>query len=516
MHIWIRYNSEQVMTNTRYDKYDRSDIVLHSGRNMDTSCQLCMRNEDDFTVNDVVVNGFIPEGVSFDYNFCDTITYNDAVPYPDIISASREKKVLSHTTCIIILSFHVDKNAEVGKFLFPVVVKTSTGDFSAEVSVNIHKATIPEPAESDIGHEYFFTARAYFPIDGTVAKSHATILRYSDQWEDLMINYAKAMKFLRVNSLWVPVVEFLADAGSKRVSKYKWEFDFSIVDRVIDIFLQNGSFKFITITAAIAAVDGNNIQGINEDGNLCRFDIPGEDGQLWAEAYYSAIYNHFKERDLLHMLRMHLQDEPHKSVHWKWARDICRDVMPDVICGEPIDTHNISKELQSYVDWYIPRIEVYQQDPVFYHDQVKDGCELWVYSCCFPEEHWWLNKFVDQPHVYSRLIKYACFSQNITGFLHWGFNSYKVDMYGLHTAARFKGDGHIIYPDDINNNVLMSVRGLETKAGLQDWELLIMLKKINPKAARDISSSVAKSFSDFSHDAKAPERARETILGLLD
>ena len=89
-------------------------------------------------------------------------------------------------------------------------------------------------------------------------------------------------------------------------------------------------------------------------------------------------------------------------------------------------------------------------------------------------------------------------------------------MYGLKTTARFKGDGHIIYPDDKNNDVLMSVRGLETKAGLQDWELLNMLKNINPKAAYDISKSVAQSFDLFSHDTVAPERAREKILDMLD
>lgn len=504
------------MTNTRYDRFDRSDIVLHSGRNMLSSCQLCIRNEADFTVNNLEVNGDLPDGISFNYNFCDTVTYNDGVPYPDIISAEREKKVLSHTTCIIILSFYVDPTARLGKFLLPILVKTSVGDFSANVSIVVHKATLPEPAESDIGHEYFFTARGLFPTNASLAKKADDVIRYSQKWEDLMINYAKAMKFLRVNSLWMPGVEFLADAGSKRVAKDTWEFNFSIFDRILDLFLSNGSFRYVTVSAAIASVDGNTIQGIDEESGLCHYDLPGEDGELWAEAYYTAVYNHFKERNLLHMLRMHLQDEPHKTTHWKWAREICRRVMPDIVCGEPLDTHAISKELQSYVDWYIPRLEVYQEDPAFYHNQVKNGCELWVYSCCFPEDHWWLNKFIDLPHVYSRLIKYACFSQNITGFLHWGFNFYTSDMYGLKTTARFKGDGHIIYPDDKNNDVLMSVRGLETKAGLQDWELLNMLKNINPKAAYDISKSVAQSFDLFSHDTVAPERAREKILDMLD
>lgn len=516
MHIWTKFISEQIMTNSRCGKNDRSDITIHSGKNMSASCLVCLRHEGDFTVTHISADENTPEGVSFRYNFRDNIIYNDGVPYPDILSGEKEKSVLAHTTCSVVVSFDVSQDASAGKVMIPVKFTTNAGEYTAKISLVIHNVTLPEPADSDFGHEYFFTARGYFPMNAANAKSPDAVIRYSDKWEELMTNYAKAMKYLRVNTLWMPIVEFLADAGSKRVAKDKWEFDFSLVDKTLDIFLKNGSFKYVAITGSVSPVDGNNIQSIDENGALRKFDIPSEDADIWAEVYYTAIYNYFKERNILHMLRVHLQDEPHKTVHWKWLRDICRKVMPDIVCGEPLDIHDMSEELDGYADWFVPRLEVYQQDPVFYHKQVKNGKELWVYSCCFPEDNWWLNKFVDLPYAYSRFIKYACFSQNITGFLHWGFNFIDSVMYGIKPQARFKGDGHIIYPDEKNNDVLMSMRGLETKDGLQDWELLNMLRKINPKAAYTIANSVAQSFTDYTQDLAAPEKAREQILNMLD
>ena len=104
----------------------------------------------------------------------------------------------------------------------------------------------------------------------------------------------------------------------------------------------------------------------------------------------------------LSMLVLRLQDEPHLPDYWKWARKIAAEVCPGVPCGEPLDTHAIAVQLAGECNQYVPRLEVYASDPFFYRERQKAGDTVWCYSCCFPEENWWLNKFIDLPHSYAQ------------------------------------------------------------------------------------------------------------------
>jgi hypothetical protein len=112
-------------------------------------------------------------------------------------------------------------------------------------------------------------------------------------------------------------------------------------------------------------------------------------------------------------------------------------------------------------------------------------------------------------------MKWACFTHGITGFLHWGFNYWDISLYGLHPDARFKGDGFIVYPDAQRNSLMLSARGLSTIEGLQDWELLTLLREKNPAAARAIARRIAFGFTDLHATAREVEAARAEVLALL-
>ena len=113
-------------------------------------------------------------------------------------------------------------------------------------------------------------------------------------------------------------------------------------------------------------------------------------------------------------------------------------------------------------------------------------------------------------------MSWACFSSGTSGYLHWGFNHWRVDLYSTEPAARFKADGYIVYPDIENNNVIMSNRYLATTMGLEEWELLHALEKKNPAAAKSIAGGIASTFKYFNEETEAVENARNMILTLLD
>lgn len=518
MDFWCKPSAVRVFKHTRKQKADCARLSLHTGKNMYVSGQMLLREvECGFDVTDVVLAG-VPEHVSAEICIQDYAVFNDGRPYPDIQKPGKSVNVLSNTTQGIWLHVWVSTEAQEGIYPICCTVKTTRGDFTAHISLRIYPVVIPEPAKSEFGHEYFFCSTAYFSPEEHGAWTPPVTpfydtYRYSDPWWELMKNYAKAMKVLRVNSLNLPIMDFLVDAGSKRTGEKTWEFDFTLLDRFIEHFLQYGSFRYITIGAMIASVYGETVIAVDEQGHLVWYKTSEPQAEYWLRAVLGALYQHFTQKGWLNMLHFRLEDEPHTSNVWLWAKEISDQVAPGVVCGEPLDTHAISLELAGKCNQYVPRLEVYASDPYFYRQRQAAGDTVWCYSCCFPEEDWWLNKFIDLPHSYSRMIKWACYSQGITGFLHWGFNFWgEKTIYGIQPNARYKGDGYIVYPDVENFDVMLSTRAVATREGLYDWELLHMLGQKDAAAALAISRSVARTFEDFTNDDTAPDAARVRLL----
>lgn len=495
------------MTNSRMRREDTAELTLHSGRNMTVCGQVVLRDVVDFSISGITVEA--PTGVDASAQLVETVLFNDGVPYPDILSEKTEKAVRAHTAQSIWVTLRVAADATPAAYRVPVTAHTSIGDFTVVWTLVVHKAALPKPADSDFGHEYFFNLHLapYFDLP-----------RYSEAWWALMKQIAETMKDLRVNSLSLPLVSLLCDGGSKRIAPDRWAFDFSKVDEFISFFLTHGSFRQLTPGALLTSVTGLHLNLIDENGHTAEIDSMSPESEAWLSAYAPAVYKHFKEMGWLSMLCLRLEDEPHTKEYWLWLRERMRTYMPGVPCGEPIDTHEVGRELGGACDQYVPRLEVYEQGMDFYKTRQAAGDTVWVYSCCFPEDPWYLNKFIDLPHAYSRMMAWACFSQGITGFLHWGFNYWGGSMYGLSPESRFKGDGFIVYPNAEAGRLNLSVRGAETRDGLQDRELLHMLAAVSPASALSISRRVAVSFSDFTYDptGRLLDAARAEVLTLLD
>lgn len=520
MYIWCKHSAAEVRTNTRRGETDKPSLLIDTGCCMRVAGQICLRDvERAFTISEVCI-GTLPTGVMATHYHVENMVYNDGVPYPDKLSRGTTVNIRMNVTHVIWVLLDVAETAAEGLYAIPVTVKTDIGDFSVTLTLHIYPVILPKPSDKGtFGHEYFLNAFGYFPKQGSLknppCEPFYEFNQYTPAWWDLMAAFAETMKALRVNSLNVTAMTLLSDGGSGKLADGTWQLDFSLFDRFVEHFLANGSFRYVAISAIIGAVDGKTIQCLNEQGEVVWIEIGTPEAEAWAEAFYSGIYAHFREKGWLDMLVMRLQDEPHSKDYWLWARERCRRYMPGVPCGEPIDTHAVGRELAGACDQYIPRLEVYEEGADFYTQRQNKGDEIWCYSCCFPEESWWLNKFIDLPHRYSRLIKWACFSHGITGFLHWGFNYWGPSLYGLNPDARFKGDGHIVYPDAENNGLLLSARAVATCDGIQEWELLRMLKAYEPAAAMALAKRVARTFRDFDPDEDTVDQARRELLSLL-
>lgn len=521
MFIWCKNSAYRAYKHARMEQFDYPSIRLHTGRNMLTACQVMLRDHDEaFEITGVSLDGNL-EGIETNYYYQDYIVFDDQMRYPDLMCKRDRVQVPRNVTQGIHLLFKVQESST-GVRQLTCTVHTSLGDFAANITLVIHQVILSEPKDAALQYEYF--ANFHGNMKSKVGEVENPMTPYYDfdayspKWWNLMKDYAEYFKLFRINTLYAQIMETLQDAGSKRVSKTEWKLDFSVFDQVIGFFLENGSFSRISIPHFIKPLAANTVNMLNEQGEFVPVVLKeDEDAELWLRAVYTAIYTHFSEKGWLHMLQMHVQDEPHQTEYWLWAREIMKECMPGVVACEPIDTAGIGEGLGDACDIPIPRFEIYEIDRTYYNKLLAEGKTLWCYSCCFPEEQWWLNKFLDLPIHYSAMLYWACFSQGFTGYLHWGFNQWETgDPLFCGTSSRYKGDPFVVWPDVENDTITPTVRAITSIEGAQDYELLCQLAKVDEMAAKQISCRVARTFREFAEDPCVLERAREEVLTLLD
>ncbi len=509
MELFTRSSAHDVFRNTRKRRCDDARLTLYGAKNAVCSGQIVLREHGEFDITGVEFGAFsAPFIVSEDdvgYYFQDYIKYNDG-EYPDPLSDAPSVHVPAESSQSVWITVNVKPEALSGLCTFNVTVKTSAGDFTVPASVRVFGVTVPDADKSEFSLEYFLD-----PFTSLAGE------RWGENREKFLSSYCESLSMIRNNSIDVQIIPLLCDAKSKRISETEWALDFSYVGKYVDFMTARVPTKYIAVRSTIASVNGDTLPVIGYDGGVTWEKYGTKDANAWFYAYIRGIYEYFKSRGMEKMLLIRLQDEPHYTECWKWARDICREAAPGVPCGEPLDEHSSGLGLQGYIDQYIPRINVYEEGADYYDRMRKQGSTLWVYSCCFPEEPWFINKFIDHPHVHSRLMSWGCYARGITGFLHWGYNYWSdTSLYGTAPGARFKGDGFIVYPDKENLRVTPSTRLLATAEGIVDYELLKIVEKKDPFAAMAICESLVRRFNEYDDDPDAADAARIRLLSAAE
>ena len=284
MHIWSQPASAQVFKHTRMWPEDSTALILHAARGMTVSGQVCLRDVGTaFTVTGVEVAG-LPDGITAKTYFADYITYNDGVPYPDILSTKSQTHVPMNATQSVWICLSVG-DASAQTVTITVTIHTSLGDFGIDWRLVVYPVAIPEPKDSAFGHEYFLNPMGFFPKDRPCDSPPVTPfyphIRYDEGWWAFMENYAKTLRDMRVNSLSIPVMTLLSDGGSKRLSDTEWVLDFGLFDRFVEHFLTHGSFRYLAISAIIASVDGSTIHALDENGRVIWVDIFTPEAEAW-------------------------------------------------------------------------------------------------------------------------------------------------------------------------------------------------------------------------------------------
>lgn len=166
------------------------------------------------------------------------------------------------------------------------------------------------------------------------------------------------------------------------------------------------------------------------------------------------------------------------------------------------------------LDILCPTIDIWQNDRAAY-DYLRTNCgnEVWCYTCCVPGGPW-LNRTLDWHLLKPLYIFWNCSSFDLDGFLHWGFNKYRDGVDPFNPAAGGNmvppGDTHIVYPG--TDGPWSGARFEATRQGVEDFELLAVLKRRDPGKAAELTHRLVRSFSDYTIDVPLYRRVRRELL----
>lgn len=235
--------------------------------------------------------------------------------------------------------------------------------------------------------------------------------------------------------------------------------------------------------------------------------------------YYTAFLTQFNDmltemgwRDIS---IYHISDEP-KELCASDFRIICgivRKYLPGIKLIDAVEIFF----LQDALDIYVPKDHYFQMNRNDFEDLRDERNELWFYTCNMPGGRW-LNRFIDSPLLNTRLLHWGNYRFNLTGYLHWGFNHIRDDQDPFEQTSGNAwlpaGDTHIVYP--CGSQVLRSLRFMQMKCGVEDYEILRALSLADKTAADKLCRRALYAFDEYITDVEEFDQIQKDLVKAYD
>ncbi len=310
----------------------------------------------------------------------------------------------------------------------------------------------------------------------------------------------------------------------------KYTFDFSKLDRWVDMCLRNG-VKYFEMShlftqwgakatpKIIAEVDGR-------EKRIFGWDVAStsEEYKKFLSAFLPAIDSYLKDKGISDVTYFHISDEPHGEEAKKTYLEV-KKIVKEYLAGYKI------MDALSAVEFFLEGVV---ELPVPANDHIKpflaeDIPERWTYYCtCQAKDV--SNRYIAMPSYRNRVIADQMFKYDIKGFLHWGYNfyyaqlsKYNIDPYVITDAdgAFQSGDAFSVYPYKdgvaeslrliVFNDALQDIRAMEFLASKIGREAVIELLEENADMSIEFDKYPQNSEYILKRRLKINERIKEFI-----
>jgi hypothetical protein len=541
--VWAASASSHVFKDSvPSDTGGSTTLALDSARNEFEAGQVAIRRDQKFTIKRVsftpLVSGaslIATSNLSYNFVKYTSLNHNSVFggnqyvyapsrpapdDFPDGLSNSPSTTVAANTTQPIWVRVHVPKTVNGGVYRGLVRIETDRGTEVLPLSIDVRPVTIPDAKDSgftDVEWTLFFGTVSYDEPPVETMLANYGFSPFTPKWWQLMEDYAKLRRDYRNNDLTLPMTTLLKAGNTTVDANGMVHFDWSKVDQVV---------KFFTDRGTVSRLEGFWVNGgpnywthwdvetlaRDADGKTVKKYVPwtSPEADRWIQQYVGALRDHVHQMGWTGKWWMHIGDEPQGDSGregWNGIFDKVKAVWPDVKIGDATFHDPVASEVSQREDVTIPNLLNYEWNPKPFDDARAAGKDLWLYNCNIPTLGY-LNRFIDQPEYYQRLIGWLAAARNANGHLHWAFNNWNISM----NDQDVKGDFWVVNPDKEHNLLERTIRLESMRDGIEDWEVVSILKKTHPDLATDLAKALASTPGTFTGDVTYLERIRSLVL----
>lgn len=413
----------------------------------------------------------------------------------------------------------VPADAVPGLYRGTIMMRSGGGTVGrAEFRVRVFSAAVPDRKSLKITN--------WFNLSDKASRQFYGLPQFSDGWWALVENIGRVMADHRQNMVITPLLDLI----QARAENDKLIFDFANIDRWVETFQKAGVIGYVEGGHLLgragsydAALTVHTLQ--LDKGKVTPQTLPPDDPRV--DAFFSgflpALNSHLDQKGWKSIYLQHILDEPHgpEPPYYSRFAELVHRYMPGVRTMDAMDAENMPPELQNNCDVWVPQLGRFDAQMDLLRGRILGGHEVWFYTCLFPNKRY-LNRLMDYPLLKVRLLHWLNFRYNFAGFLHWGWNYWTPEpvndtqpVIDANTELLPAGDAFIVYPDRANRSVFSSIRLEAMREGIEDYELLHILKEKEPAEADRLSQAAISSFTEYIRSPAEFRRIERQLLEAL-
>ena len=401
----------------------------------------------------------------------------------------------------------VNVDARPGRHDYTVTAKLNDDQvFSSSFATMVYAVKVPPPQQGTFN--LVQTSRTK-----PIANAYKVPL-WSDEFWRLYGDYARTLVEGRQSTGRLLLPEMAVDCPAGTEPQFGER-----LDRMIKVLKKAGMRDFlgVGIFHPVLPKDPKKPQwGVNSYKSPV-FGTP--EGDAKARALFAQIRRVIEANGLSGKFKMQVFDEVPESDNALYVRaaKMLREEIPGVKIYEVINSPNLG--IADSVDEWCPMANVYDFRREFFEQRKAAGQQVSIYTCMGPGGAW-VNRLLDQERTRIVSIPWFVYGYGLSGYLHWGANSWMSDPFKQSVvftgsgdpAKNFlpAGDTHILYPGE--NGPWISLRFEAQRLGAEDYEVLALLGKNDAKAAKELVFKHFPKMNDFSRDAASYWQARHNLL----
>ena len=398
---------------------------------------------------------------------CDVSPYKDVYLMPDRFEAFQRFDVPGRTVRPVWLSLDIPANSLPGVFHGTVEVQSEKYKTTLTLTIRVQKPLLPTPATWEHRLDLWQNpwVIAWYNQVRPWSEEHKALLRkhlslYAGAGGKYITTYA-------VHSPWSDNSYMIEETMIEWVKRKNnsWAFDYSIFDQYVELAMEAGVNKAITIYTPVPW--GNRFRYLDEKTGNYIYEV-------WApgSAEFSRVWNVFLSDLQIHLMKKGWLEKTYLGINENTLEQTLATV-------KVIKAHskkwkityagNWHKELDGLLDDYC---FLYGNEPSV--DDVKArsarGFTSTYYICCNPPKP---NDFIFSPPVEGRWLGWYSAAHQYNGFLRWAYDAWPADPArdARHTLWP-AGDCFLVYPGGNS-----CIRFEKLREGIVDFEKIRILRK---------------------------------------